>query len=74
MWYDGADGIQHVDSCEGCGAATFTCRLCGRPSARCAAKVTADPDADADDRSVCVDCNTKLEEAGESVHPHSPLF
>lgn len=28
------------------------------------AKVTLDPDADVDDRAVCADCNTKLEEAG----------
>jgi hypothetical protein len=74
MWFDGKDGIQHVDSCEGCGAATFTCRICGLPSARCAAKVTFDPDADVDDRAVCVDCNTRLEEARESVQFHSPMF
>jgi hypothetical protein len=74
MWFYGSDGIQHVDSCDGCGAATFTCRICGHPSARCAAKVTLDPDADVDDRAVCVDCNTKLEEAGASEQFLSPSF
>lgn len=63
-----------TDSCEGCGAATFTCRICGRPSAHCVAKVTLDPDADVDDRAVCADCNTKLEEAGESAQFHAPMF
>jgi hypothetical protein len=41
-----------------------SCRICGRASARCAASVTLDPDADVDDRALCVDCYARLEDAG----------